>query len=78
MNGDTIYHVHIKGSDEHRYFGSISAIYDVFTPDDVGVSKSRLWGFKLAENRPYDNKLVTIRKGSLHRKSSYRGAKRNR
>lgn len=78
MNGDTIYHLTVKETGEHHYFGSIAAIFDVFTPSDIGVSKSRLWGYKLAENRPYKNKLVIVRKGNLHRKSSHRGIKRNR
>lgn len=78
MNGDTIYHLTIKDANTHHYFGSISAIFDVFTPTDIGVSKTRLWGFKLAENKPYENKLIILRKGNLHRKSSYRGQKLNR
>ena len=48
MNGTTIYHVSF-GDDENYYFGSIAAIYDHFTPSQLGVSASRLWNYGITE-----------------------------
>ena len=61
MNGNTIYHVRL-GDDEHYYFGSVAAIYDRFTPEQLGVSLSRLWSFGIAPGRPYKNKRCTTAK----------------
>lgn len=71
MNGNTIYHVCLYGT-LHRYFGSISAIFDHFTPQDLGVSKSRLWAYGINEEKPYQNKKCTIYKGIIHRKKTNR------
>ena len=71
MNGNTIYHVCLEGA-LHRYFGSISAIFDQFTPEDLGVSKSRLWAYGITEEKPYQNKKCVIRKGVIHRKKTNR------
>ena len=46
MNGNKIYHVCL-GDDRHSYFGSITAIYDVFTPKELHVGLSRLWSYTL-------------------------------
>lgn len=70
MNGTTIYHVEIYGG--HHYFGSISAIFDIFTPEQLGVSLSRLWSFGITESKPYTNKACTIRRGTIHRKKTNR------
>ncbi|MCM1168799.1 MAG: hypothetical protein NC324_02570 [Bacteroides sp.] len=71
MNGDTIYHVCLGGT-FNRYFGSITAIYDVFTPQDLGVSKARLWAYGIEEDKPYQNKKCIIYKGIIHRKKTNR------
>ena len=33
-----VIHLHILKSDEHHYFGSISAMYDNFSPKQIGVA----------------------------------------
>lgn len=71
MNGTTIYHVSF-GDDDNHYFGSISAIFDQFTPQDLGVSKARLWAYGITEEKPYQNKKCIIRKGVIHRKKTNR------
>lgn len=71
MNGDTIYHVCLGGQ-LNRYFGSIAAIYDVFTRQDIGVTKERLWAYGIEEDKPYQNKKCVIRKGVIHRKRTDR------
>lgn len=37
-----IIHVHLIGKRKDYYFGSISAIYTVLTPEDVGATKNYL------------------------------------
>lgn len=71
MNGKTIYHVCL-GDDEHYYFGSITAIYDKFTPEQIGVSLSRLWAFGITPEHPYKNNTCIIYRGILHRKKTKR------
>ena len=71
MNGNTIYHVSF-GDDDNHYFGSIAAIFDKFTPEKLGVSKSRLWAYGITPEKPYRNKVVTIRKEVMHRKKGNR------
>lgn len=71
MNGNRIVHV-CFGDDNHFYFGSIAAIFDKFTPKQLGVSKSRLWSFGITPERPYRNKVCTIYKGEIHRKKGSR------
>jgi hypothetical protein len=71
MNGNTIYHV-CFGDDNHHYFGSIAAIFDTFTPVELGVSKSRLWSYGITETRPYRNNKCIIYRGVIHRKKTNR------
>lgn len=71
MNGNTIYHVQF-GDDDNHYFGSIAAIFDKFTPKQLGVSKSRLWAYGITPEKPYRNKVVIIRKQVMHRKKGNR------
>lgn len=73
----TIYHLHFlsysKESTFRRdyYFGSISAIFEHFDVDEIGIQASSLYNFKLDdENNPvYENKKCTIRKSILLTKS---------
>lgn len=71
MNGNTIYHVQFGDEDNH-YFGSIAAIFETFTPLQIGVSKSRLWNYGIQPEKPYKNKICTIYKGVLVRKKGNR------
>lgn len=77
MNGNTIYHV-CFGDDNHHYFGSVAAIYDKFTPLDLGVSKSRLWAYGITETHPYRNAKCIIYRGKIRRKRMQNTAKRNK
>ena len=58
---------------KHFYFGSIAAIFDIFTTDDIGVSNKYLYYVNIVPGNPYVNKYVTIRKGPFYRKKSNRG-----
>ena len=71
MNGNTLLHV-CFGDDIHHYFGSIAAIFETFTPKQLGVSKSRLWSYGITPERPYKNKNCIIYRGEIHRKKGNR------
>lgn len=75
MNGKTIYHVSF-GDDENYYFGSLAAIYDRFTPSEMGVSLARLYDVAITPEKPYRNDKCIIRKGFLQRKKTNRKAPR--
>lgn len=66
MNGNTIYHLEFH-SGAHHYYGSITAMYQIFDAKTLGVSKGRLYNFKLTPENPYMNKVCTIRKGDFKR-----------
>ena len=70
MNGKTIYRVTIGGRD--HYFGSLTAIYDVFTPDEIGCKVQRLWDYGITQERPFRNSHCEIHKGELHRHTTKR------
>ena len=70
----TIYHLHFKDESLAKrdyYFGSISAIYEVFTIKQVGIQASSLYNLKLNEksNPIYENAKCFIRKDVLISKS---------
>ena len=69
-----VIHVTLKGEpEEHLYFGSMSAIYDHLTKDDVGITYSTLRNVGLSPQKPYENKLCVIREGVLQQKKTNRG-----
>jgi len=63
----TIYHVHFFNEEmtkQDYFFGSISAIYEVFSIKQIGIQASSLYNFKLDEikNPVYENSICRIRK----------------
>lgn len=74
-NGDTIIHVEFTSgamAGQHRYFGSIIAIYSEFTGAEIGICYNRLIRRKLSSFNPYQNDKCIIRKGDIVRKASNR------
>ena len=65
-----VIHVHVLSTDEHFYFGSIQAIYDTFSKEDIGIAAQTLYNRGL--NEMYVNEKVIIRKGSLLQKKQVR------
>lgn len=59
----TVVHVEITG--QHYYFGSLTAIYTVFTSEQLGVALGTLRNFRVASDKSYQNSKCTIRKGIL-------------
>lgn len=50
------------------YFSSLAAIYDVFTPEQIGCKVNHLWNTKVAADRPFKNRLVCISVEPVYRK----------
>lgn len=61
-----VIHVHVLNTDQHYYFGSIQAIYDILTKDEIGVASQTLYNKGL--DTKYENSKVIIRKGVLFQK----------
>lgn len=57
--------IHVERDGQHHYFGSIAAVYTRFTKDNIGISYGSLRNYGLAPDKPYQNKYVTICKGTL-------------
>ena len=61
----TVVHVELLTSNSHYYFGSLAAIYEKFSKEEIGISYGSLRNYGLSSEKPYKNKLRIIRKGSL-------------
>lgn len=62
-----VIHLYIIATGEHHYFGSLSAMYEQFTRDQLGVAIQTLynqWRFELI----YQNEKIILRKGRLIQK----------
>ncbi|MFV0581451.1 MAG: hypothetical protein ACK5N4_05335 [Parabacteroides gordonii] len=57
--------VHVEYMDRHYYFGSMAAIYTMFTPEQIGIALGTLRNYRLNEHKPYSNDKCIIRKGVL-------------
>ena len=56
--------VTFKETGHTDYFGSVAAIYECYTRDDLGITLQSLWQHKL----PYENRLVSIERIEIRRK----------
>ena len=54
------------------FFGSLSAIYDTFSAEQVGCKVSRLWNLKITPETPYIGRRCTISKEPVKRKPQRR------
>lgn len=73
-----IYHVELfepYDGQQHFYFGSQSAIFDVLTTEIVGIAFRSLSNHHNLTEAPYRNKKCIIRLGTLCRKKTNRGKK---
>lgn len=53
----------IKGNKETQFlFASLTAIYTVFTVEQIGCSYLRLYNLKVAKGVPYNSKTCEIKK----------------
>ena len=69
--------IHLQKGQEHYYFGSVAAIYDYFTKEELGISYGSIRNYVISPEKPYVNekKGVTIRVGVLLAKKGNRGRK---
>ena len=70
--------IHLQKEDKHYYFGSVAALYDHFTKDDIGISYGSIRNYGLSPDKPYinDKTKVVIRVGFLIAKEGNRGRQR--
>ena len=67
MTGSTLYHVHFNSGGDHD-FGSIAAIFELFSAETLGIAQQSLYDYGITPERSYKNKVCTIRKGNIRRK----------
>ena len=58
----------VEGKSDY-YFSSLSAIYDLFSPEQVGCSLGRLWASKVRLDNPKVTRTCRISREPLHSKS---------
>lgn len=51
------------------FFTSLSAIYEVFTPDQIGCKVTRLWNIGVSSGTPYEGSKCKITREPLRSKS---------
>ena len=54
------------------FFSSLAAIYDLFTPEQVGCAVSRLWALKVSDGNTYEGRKCTISREEVRRKAQKR------
>jgi len=72
-----VYHVEFKGTGRHYYFGSIAAIYDRFSEQEIGTGINTFWYDHDFDLSPYQNDKLIIRLGYLITKEGERGRPRS-
>lgn len=58
-----------EGGGTEFYFGSLSAIYEMFEPSEIGCRLEALWAANIDELHPKATRLCVISKHVLYRKS---------
>lgn len=62
----SLIHVEFKDSHENLYFGSIAAMFDEpRVKERIGISYQTFRTKGLAEEKPFENEHILIRKGNL-------------
>lgn len=54
------------------YFGSLAAVYELFTHEQIGCRVQQLWRMVHPE-QPYSNSKCTVSQESMYRKKTNRG-----
>lgn len=67
--------IHLQLGEEHHYFGSVAALYDHYTKEQIGISYGSIRNYGLTPDKPYRNDKtgVIIRVGVLIAKEGNRG-----
>ena len=66
-----VIHLHKDGDD--YYFGSVSAIFSMFSKEDIGIGYGALRNYGISPKHPYTNGKVTIKEGVLISAKGERG-----
>ena len=64
--------LHDQPTKTEFYFGSLTAIYEVFSPKQVGCRVETLWNADIDFGKPYRNRLCEVSKEKLVRKPQKR------
>lgn len=67
--------IHLQIDGEDYYFGSVSAIYSVFSKEQLGIGYGSLRNYGVSVNHPYYNGKVSIKEGRLISAKGERGKK---
>ena len=51
------------------YFGSLAAIYEKFTSEQIGCKVETLWNANITEKTPYRNKICEVSREKITRKA---------
>lgn len=54
------------------YFTSLAAIYELFTPEQIGCAVNRLWALKVSDGNTYEGRKCTISREEVKRKARKR------
>lgn len=73
-----IIHLYVKESNSHHYFGCLSAIYDYFEREQLGIAYSSLRTRKINDLGMYENRKVIIRQGYLLPKKQQNKPQKNK
>lgn len=60
-----IIHLYVKETNTHHYFGCLSAIYDYFDKEQLGITYSSLRTRGINKLGIYENKKIIVRYGYL-------------
>lgn len=50
------------------YFGSLAAIYEMFSAEQIGCTVEVLWAYNIEQGKPFENSQCIISKETLTRK----------
>jgi hypothetical protein len=57
-----------KNGKTDYFFSSLSAIFTLFTPEEIGCRVTQLWKLRITGQKPYRGRKCTITKEPLNRK----------
>lgn len=78
MSEEYIYRVEFKEpplSDDERtefFFHGLSAIYEMFTAEQIGCKVTRLWNIGVSHGNPYEGRRCRITKEPILRKRRFK------
>ena len=69
--------IHLQKGGKDYYFGSLAALFATFDKDELGVSYGSIRNYHITPDKPYSNKLITIKEGVLISAKGNRGSKKD-